>query len=92
MDRKFNATRFKALMVTEIKEQGYATVKEFIDTNHIPRSPLFKAMSGATVPSRENVNRWCTLLKCSPAKRREIVAAVYAEDSDDEDEEYHPAA
>jgi phage terminase small subunit len=92
MDKKFNATRFKALMVAEIKARGYATIKEFVDTHKLPRSPLFKAMSGVTVPSRENVNRWCTLLKCTPAKRKEIVTAVYADESDDEDDEPERAA
>jgi hypothetical protein len=84
MNKKFNAVTFKGLLVAEIKSQGYPSIQSFIDTHHIPRSPIMKAMAGATVPSRDSVNHWCSLLKCSPEKRREIVASIYAKDEEEE--------
>lgn len=70
-------TRFKSLILKKIKDKGYRSIRQFADLNKISRSPISKTISGATIPEKATVQRWCALLDCSAQERTEIFQAIY---------------
>jgi len=85
-ERKFNPRRFRSLMTKKLEEQGY-TVNRFAITHNFPRNPLARAMIGETRPSAESLNMWCKALECTSQEREEIIASVFDETANDDEEE-----
>jgi DNA-binding Xre family transcriptional regulator len=84
MDKRFNPTRFRALITKKIQDKGYRSIHAFTEQNknNFHRNPLSRALNGIAVPNRETINAWCKALDCSPAETSEIVSSIYVDEEE----------
>jgi hypothetical protein len=90
MERRFNPTKFRAVIAKKIRDKGYRSINDFAERNknNFHRNALARALTGAAIPGRETINNWCKALECTSTETAEIVASIYV---DDEEEVRHAA-